>query len=52
MQTITNSSKHLSEEVILVKEDRVVLELHSKNAVAEKEQIIEKLQQEIQNLKS
>jgi hypothetical protein len=47
MQTITNSSKHLSDEVTLVNESRVVLELHSNKALAEKEQLIEKLQLDV-----
>jgi hypothetical protein len=47
MQTITNSSKHLSDEITLVNENRVVLELHSNKALAEKEQLIEKLHFEV-----
>jgi hypothetical protein len=51
MQATSNATKHMQDEITLVKEDRVVLELHNKNLVAEKEQIIASLNDELSKLK-
>lgn len=51
MQATSNATKHMQDEITLVKEDRVVLELHSKNLAAEKEQTIKKMSEEMSSLK-